>query len=163
MAEDSCCCGSGKSLDACCAPIIAGTADPRTPEELMRARFTAHCQKNYAFLVDSTHPDHREGVTEDEISQWAGNVNWTDLTIHSATPGENDDEGFVSFTAGFTIKDVEQELREDSSFAKVDGKWFYVDGHVHGQEPFQRESPKVGRNESCPCGSGKKYKKCCGR
>jgi hypothetical protein len=27
--------------------------------------------------------------------------------------------------------------------------------------PFKRESPKVGRNEPCPCGSGKKYKKCC--
>jgi uncharacterized protein len=26
----------------------------------------------------------------------------------------------------------------------------------------QREAPKVGRNDACPCGSGKKYKKCCG-
>ncbi|MBV8466842.1 MAG: DUF1186 domain-containing protein [Burkholderiales bacterium] len=30
------------------------------------------------------------------------------------------------------------------------------------QEPFVREAPKVGRNDPCPCGSGKKYKKCCG-
>lgn len=29
--------------------------------------------------------------------------------------------------------------------------------------PFVREEKKVGRNEPCPCGSGKKYKKCCGR
>jgi len=29
--------------------------------------------------------------------------------------------------------------------------------------PFQRFAPKVGRNEPCPCGSGKKYKLCCGR
>ena len=29
--------------------------------------------------------------------------------------------------------------------------------------PMKRESAKVGRNEPCPCGSGKKYKKCCGR
>ena len=27
----------------------------------------------------------------------------------------------------------------------------------------RRESPKVGRNDPCPCGSGKKYKKCCGQ
>ena len=27
--------------------------------------------------------------------------------------------------------------------------------------PFKRDTPKVGRNEPCPCGSGKKYKKCC--
>ena len=29
--------------------------------------------------------------------------------------------------------------------------------------PFHREAPKVGRNDDCPCGSGKKYKKCCGK
>ena len=29
--------------------------------------------------------------------------------------------------------------------------------------PLRREHPKVGRNEPCPCGSGKKYKACCGR
>ena len=30
-------------------------------------------------------------------------------------------------------------------------------------ETFRRESPKVGRNDPCPCGSGKKYKRCCGK
>jgi preprotein translocase subunit SecA len=29
--------------------------------------------------------------------------------------------------------------------------------------PVRREAPKVGRNDPCPCGSGKKYKQCCGR
>ncbi|MCX5726113.1 MAG: SEC-C metal-binding domain-containing protein, partial [Candidatus Saganbacteria bacterium] len=31
------------------------------------------------------------------------------------------------------------------------------------QQPFRRQGPKVGPNAPCPCGSGKKYKKCCGR
>ncbi len=31
------------------------------------------------------------------------------------------------------------------------------------QAPFKRETPKVGRNAPCPCGSGKKYKHCCGK
>ncbi|MBL7157924.1 MAG: preprotein translocase subunit SecA [Candidatus Omnitrophica bacterium] len=30
-------------------------------------------------------------------------------------------------------------------------------------ETYQRQDPKVGRNDPCPCGSGKKYKKCCGK
>jgi preprotein translocase subunit SecA len=30
-------------------------------------------------------------------------------------------------------------------------------------EPFRRESRKIGRNEQCPCGSGKKYKRCHGQ
>jgi preprotein translocase subunit SecA len=32
----------------------------------------------------------------------------------------------------------------------------------HTVKPVQSHQPKVGRNEPCPCGSGKKYKKCCG-
>ncbi|UCG16509.1 MAG: SEC-C domain-containing protein [Phycisphaerales bacterium] len=30
-------------------------------------------------------------------------------------------------------------------------------------DPIQSDTEKVGRNDPCPCGSGKKYKKCCGR
>ena len=30
-------------------------------------------------------------------------------------------------------------------------------------QPYHKEGPKVGRNDPCPCGSGKKYKKCCGK
>lgn len=36
------------------------------------------------------------------------------------------------------------------------GKW-------DGGSTYRRETKKIGRNDPCPCGSGKKYKKCCGR
>lgn len=36
-------------------------------------------------------------------------------------------------------------------------------GDVVKVETVRREEPKVGRNDICPCGSGKKYKKCCGK
>ena len=29
--------------------------------------------------------------------------------------------------------------------------------------PLKNDTPKVGRNDPCPCGSGKKYKNCCGK
>ena len=32
-----------------------------------------------------------------------------------------------------------------------------------GREPYQRSADKIGRNDLCPCGSGKKYKQCCGK
>ncbi len=38
-----------------------------------------------------------------------------------------------------------------------------ADGQPHKIEPFRRDAPKVGRNDACSCGSGKKYKKCCGK
>jgi preprotein translocase subunit SecA len=37
------------------------------------------------------------------------------------------------------------------------------EGSAPATKPYKREQPKVGRNDPCPCGSGKKYKKCCGR
>jgi uncharacterized protein YecA (UPF0149 family) len=48
------------------------------------------------------------------------------------------------------------------------------DGHVHGPncyhhhhhevlKPIMRSTPKIGRNDPCPCGSQKKFKKCCGQ
>jgi preprotein translocase subunit SecA len=36
-------------------------------------------------------------------------------------------------------------------------------GHNTNKQPIKRNSPKVGRNDPCPCGSGKKYKQCCGK
>ncbi|MFM8683885.1 MAG: SEC-C metal-binding domain-containing protein, partial [Chthoniobacterales bacterium] len=36
-------------------------------------------------------------------------------------------------------------------------------GELKIELPARREAPKVGRNEPCPCGSGKKFKSCCGR
>lgn len=47
-------------------------------------------------------------------------------------------------------------------------KWMDKNAHlfqgrgIQKVETYRREKPKVGRNEPCPCGSGKKYKKCCG-
>jgi preprotein translocase subunit SecA len=36
-------------------------------------------------------------------------------------------------------------------------------GAADAPTPFKREGPKVGRNDPCPCGSGKKYKQCHGK
>ena len=35
-------------------------------------------------------------------------------------------------------------------------------GHAHKPQPFVRDQPKIGRNDPCLCGSGKKFKKCHG-
>lgn len=34
-------------------------------------------------------------------------------------------------------------------------------GHDHDNTPFVRSEPKIGANDPCHCGSGKKFKKCC--
>ncbi len=53
--------------------------------------------------------------------------------------------------------DAEDEIDyEDDLFSEPDS-----DFNWDMQQPFERKIPKVGRNDPCPCGSGKKFKKCC--
>lgn len=39
----------------------------------------------------------------------------------------------------------------------------FYDDEFYPTQPVRREEPKIGRNDPCPCGSGKKYKRCCGK
>jgi SEC-C motif-containing protein len=68
----------------------------------------------------------------------------------------------VEFIATFKEKGVVRHHHERSNFSRVDGEWFFVDGEPVLPETRVNQSPKIGRNDPCPCGSGKKYKKCCG-
>ena len=82
-----------------------------------------------------------------------------------------DSEGQLDFVAHYIKDGTPQTLRESSRFYKINGRWVYsrkdsalppVPGPT--KKPpvtFIRDRAKVGRNDPCPCGSGKKYKKCC--
>lgn len=158
----NCYCGLEKEAENCCLPIIRGQAKAQNPEELMRARYSAHCLKDYDFLVSSTHPAFRDDVDRKEIEDWAKAMVWEQLQIlNTKDGGANDDTGQVDFCAHYTISGIPQELREDAFFRKEGDNWYYVEGDVHSPEPVRRDGPKIGRNDPCPCGSGKKFKKCC--
>ena len=75
---------------------------------------------------------------------------------------KNDDEGIVEFEATYTQKGVRDVHHETGAFKKVNDEWLYSTGMVKAMTVV-REGRKIGRNEPCPCGSGKKYKQCCGR
>ena len=58
-------------------------------------------------------------------------------------------------------EDVER-LEEERRRQQIDLNKVGKAGEVPGNKPLKRDEDKVGRNDPCPCGSGKKYKKCCG-
>ncbi len=60
-------------------------------------------------------------------------------------------------------RETERELTEMRKRFQVlgDKMWDFLDDDEKATLPFARAQPKVGRNDPCPCGSGKKYKKCC--
>ncbi|GAB4484398.1 MAG: YchJ family protein [Thermodesulfovibrionales bacterium] len=159
---DLCPCGSNLSYDACCGPVISGAQQAATAEQLMRSRYSAYARKEINHLRESLHPDHRNDFDEKSTRAWAEGAEWHGIEIlNTAGGGPDDEEGTVEFSAAFTEQGNRHVHRERSLFRKKDGQWYFVSGGALPAQQVVRSGPKVGRNEPCPCGSGKKYKKCC--
>ena len=82
------------------------------------------------------------------------------LSVDGGGPGET--TGTVEFVATYRTGDDDIEHHERAEFRRDGDTWYFWDGRILGDAPIEREEPKVGRNDPCPCGSGKKFKKCCG-
>lgn len=150
----NCPCGSAAPIEACCGPFLEGSARPDTAEQLMRSRYSAYALEDFDYIRRTWHPDFRADLSED----WPA-VEWLGLTIEETeSGGPDDDQGMVQFQARYRGGQGEQLMRERSLFRKEQGLWYYTQA-----APLQARSGKVGRNEPCPCGSGRKFKKCCGR
>ena len=159
-----CPCGSKQTYAECCEPAHNGSAPSKTAEGLMRSRYSAYVKKQISYLGESLHPEHREDWSEEETKRWADNSEWLSLDIIATEKGsEKDDYGVVEFAASYKEKDKTSRHHEVSQFQKIDGRWYYVDGMTPKPETVRNAAPKVGRNSPCICGSGKKYKKCCGK
>ncbi|HBD95211.1 MAG: hypothetical protein A2355_07820 [Spirochaetes bacterium RIFOXYB1_FULL_32_8] len=139
-----------------------GEKNVSTALELLRSRYTAHVKCEIPYIISTVHPDKLEGHDEAVISKWAAESQWDGLEIIKTEKGTaSDTEGSVEFIAKYREKLKKHTHHEVAKFVKKDGKWFFYDSDL----PFKQvvnETPKVGRNDICPCGSGKKYKKCCG-
>ncbi len=159
---DLCPCGSGVTHAKCCEPVISGARPAATAEELMRARYSAYVLANTEFLFESTHPDHRQGYDHKGTKEWAENAEWDGLEIIGREKGEEGDtSGEVEFIARYRLKGAHHEHHENALFKKKEGAWYFTEGAMVRPKPIV--STKIGRNEPCPCGSGLKYKKCCGK
>ncbi len=160
----TCPCQSGLAYSECCEPYIEGNTKAPTAEALMRSRYTAYTQVNMAYIEKTHHPSHRHDLDLPNTETWARQAEWLGLEVINCEQGQaNDDRGQVEFKARYRLSDKEYTLHELSDFANKQGTWFYVDGRLPDVQQYVREAPKVGRNDPCICGSGKKFKKCCGR
>ncbi len=173
----NCPCGNAQPYEACCEPFINGAKYPDTAEQLMRSRYTAYVKGNLQYIHDTLAPESRHDFDMASTKKWAQQSQWLGLKIENAKGGPNDKKGTVEFTATYKDKKETLEHHEVSQFRKDEnGHWFFVggDAHTHKEgeghhhhhhakvETVVRHEPKIGRNDPCTCGSGKKYKKCCG-
>ena len=158
-----CPCGSGRAYEVCCEPFITGAVNPPTAEALMRSRYTAYAEHAIDYIVDTCSPDEKDKIDIKQTRDWSEKSKWLGLKIISAEKGGIEDtEGSVEFEALYEMNGLSEDHHERANFKKQDGRWLYTEGKVI-PKTVVRTGPKVGRNDPCPCGSGKKYKHCCGK
>lgn len=150
MTAVQCPCGSGLTYGQCCEPCHLGRA-AASPQALMRSRYSAFVLELEEYLRLSWHAS-----TRPEGPLLAKGTRWTGLQVldHS----ESGDQGEVAFVATFQEANSKDwyQLQERSWFLREDGHWQYLEGNANWL------LLKPGRNDVCPCGSGRKFKKCCG-
>ena len=160
--SDVCPCGSGLAFEACCEPLLLERETPKTATALMRSRYCAYAMGAVDYLYKTSGPKVRKEFDAESSRKWAESATWTGIEVVSEEGGgENDETGIVEFIAHYSVKDNAFDHHERAEFARLDGVWRFIDGRIQGTDPIRRDQPKVGRNDPCPCGSGKKFKKCC--
>jgi len=112
-----------------------------TPSQLMQSRYDAFERMDGEYLKQTTTLEVSTDMSAYE------NIEWLKLDIFDAY------ENIVEFKAYFREDGMIQVLHEKSFFVEFEGEWKYSEGELFNTQ--------IQRNESCPCGSGKKYKKCC--
>ncbi|MFL0809362.1 MAG: hypothetical protein K6L76_03010 [Agarilytica sp.] len=129
----ACPCTSGKMFKACCGRYVFtnqqarnGVCPAKTPEQLMRSRFTAYALGNYGeYLLATWWPATAAGLTAESLSEKT--CEWVKLDVLEKNQKGND--GWVSFCAWYLDEAGNScEMREKSSFKREQGRWFYVSG-----------------------------------
>lgn len=158
-----CPCGSSLDLAACCGRFHDGAPAP-TAETLMRSRYAAYALGKFEYLAATSAGPALAAFDRADAERSHLTTRWLGLDIRRMKKGGvRDSDGTVKFIAHFSQDGQAGTLVETSEFRRIDGAWAYWDR----QDPRAPgatglRSTDVGRNDPCPCGSGKKHKKCCG-
>ena len=163
-----CPCGTEKEYADCCEPYLSGKRHAPTPEMLMRSRYSAYVKGAVSYLKATLAPESQSDFSEKDALEWSKNSEWLGLQITSA----KDDT--VEFIVKYKTQGKVYDHHEVSKFKHHGNRWYFLDGeshlheegkgcgaHLTPQAPIVRGAPKIGRNDPCACGSGKKSKKCC--
>lgn len=153
-----CPCTSGRPLDECCLPLIDGAPAP-SAEALMRSRYAAFVLGRLDHLDRTLAPEKRDDVDHAEVEASSREAEGLGLEVRTAE--QDGDDATVEYVARFRLHGQQIAHHELARFRRDGDGWLYVDGEVNPKQA-PRVVAKVGRNDPCPCGSGQKYKKCCG-
>lgn len=153
-----CPCGSGSQFGACCALYIDGAPAPDA-QALMRSRYTAYVVGALDHVAATHAPEVRDDFNRAEAERLARVCQFDKLEIRKVV--EKGDSAQIDFAIRFRRDHKDMMQVELADFRRENGRWLYAGGKLSSQVA-QRTVTRVGRNDPCPCGSGKKAKKCCG-
>ncbi len=148
-----CPCESGKLYGECCAPYHLQQKQPENAEQLMRSRYSAYALQQIDYIMQTTVPSQRALIVPNDVAAWARSVGFMGLVVHRHVPKIGAKHAQVEFTAQLQQNGQIQPHHELSSFVNIDGAWYFIDPTVWFPS---MKSP-------CICGSGKKFKACCGQ
>lgn len=153
-----CPCNPAVLYKDCCEVVLTNPEKAATAEMLMRSRYSAYVSGDVAYLLQTWHSSTRPSTIDLD-----SNPDWCGLRIFRTEKGQRDDnEGIVEFEATALSHDNILKLHEISRFVKENDRWLYLSGEIiNTAPPGENKIGKIGRNDPCPCGSGKKLKKCC--
>jgi SEC-C motif-containing protein len=158
----NCPCGSGREYSACCETYIKGRAKAPTAEALMRSRYSAYVEHEIDYIINTCVNRDEDGIDHKSTRDWSEKSKWLGLKIVSTEKGGiSDKKGTVEFEATYERDGLKDIHHETAKFKKENDEWLYEEGTITPRT-IVRSSPKIGRNDPCPCGSGKKFKYCCG-
>ena len=147
-----CPCGSQLEYSTCCEPVIENHQLALTAEALMRSRYTGFVKENTDHLLRTWKDKTRPTTLNFDDHP----VTWISLTINNTIEGQaTDSKGKVDFTSTYIENGKLYTLNEVSDFSKSEGLWYYVNGVC------EVTNKAIERNRPCPCGSQKKFKRCC--
>lgn len=133
-------------------------ARAETAERLMRTRYSAFVLVKPDYILKTTLPAQQALLDKKAIESWAKETDWAGLEIVQHTPKLGKRHAQVEFKAYFNTVDGLQAHHELSAFVKVKNKskdlhWYFLDPTV---------AMTVTQKQPCICGSGEKFKRCCG-
>ena len=119
----------------------------------MRSRYSAFALAEVGYLLETWHQESRPPALQlDPRIRWIG----LDILGGEQCP----QQATVEFEARLLASGEVSAMCERSEFVFQHGRWLYTRGE---QLPPSVSPWKPGRNQHCPCGSGNKFKRCCGR
>ncbi|WP_371185352.1 YchJ family protein [Thalassotalea maritima] len=159
MTNNLCPCGSNRPFSECCSPIIDGLLKPNHSEALMRSRYTAYVLGNAQYVADTYASSKQADNSVDDISDWMKQTKWLKLEVIATEEDNHATQQYVEFKAYYLHQSELCVMHEKSRFVIESEHWRYIDGDIIEHNVIK----KIGRNEDCPCLSGKKLKRCCGK